>query len=670
MLMRSIHSRQFQQVGKKTVISILFGVIGWWVNLHAYRLEYDACAIHVMPGLVFPLIITLAWGWRYGLLVVTLGVWGQGAWFAPKTACGNLVVVPMLIRTAWILWHGWCAGRRKTGAYPRFNIYLVEIIFRAGSSLALYAGWGAYLAGWHPVAGTAAPSLWPMVHLTAIVEALCGFFSLLIADALLQLGIVRRILGQRKQVGQLTTGYVISIALIFGLLFWIIDSVIDYYRFQEQLRFLIFKGPEHILDSLILNVSSIDLFQRIIFIVTCLVGGLLVARLLRKHLEAAQALQTSEARFRRLHESMRDAFVQFDLTGRVIDFNHTFQQMLGYDAAELMAMKEQAFTPVKWQSQDSQTVAGQILALGQSDVYEKEYIHKDGRVIPVELRVFLISDDEGNPTATWAIVRDITARKNAEQERENVLAALRRSNEDLQQFAYVASHDLQEPLRMVSSYTHLLAERYGDHLDDKARKFIGYAVEGAVRMQMLIQDLLAYSRVDTRGAALLPVDANGAVAKAVANLRSVIDETGAQITTAVLPLVYADESQLAMVLQNLIHNGIKFCRGKTPRISVSAIQNNGEWLFSIKDNGIGVDPKYKDKIFVIFQRLHTRAEYPGTGIGLALCKKIIERHNGKIWFESVPGEGSTFFFSLAAVEKGDIEHVGYRQNEACGNIAG
>lgn len=649
-------------------ISVIFGLIGLGLNLQLHQLGFNTYSIPYVHGLLLPLIITLIWGWRYGLLVMTFTLSWQGIRLAQKPMPENLTLVQLLIQTAWIACHGWCTQQGRSGRFPRYNVYLIELMFRFFGALTLYAVWGVYYFV-RPPEGASTDALWPMVHTIVAVQTIHGFFGLLIAQALLQLGVVRKVLGQEQQIGQpATTGYIVGISLAFGFLFWVIDSVMDYYQFQEQLRFLIFKGPENILDSLVFNVSTIDLFQRMIFIVTCLIGGLLVSRLLRKHLEATQALRESEKRFRRLHESMRDAFVQFDLAGHIVDFNTAFEQMLGYDAAELMTLEEKAFTPPKWHFYDIRTVTKQLLAQGKSDVYEKEYIRKDNRIIPVELRVFLISDDEGRPAATWAIVRDITMRKITEREREEMLAALQRSNEDLQQFAYVASHDLQEPLRMVSSYTHLLAERYSDRLDDKAKKFINYAVEGAVRMQSLIQDLLAYSRVETRGRALAPVNTDQAVKEALANLRSLIDESGARITTCALPAVDADKSQLTMVLQNLIHNSIKFCKNKSPQIVISALQKGCEWHFSVKDNGIGIDPKYKEKIFIIFQRLHTRTEYPGTGIGLALCKKIIERHNGRIWFESQPGEGSTFFFSLSAAVKGDPEHVENQELEACGDI--
>ena len=223
---------------------------------------------------------------------------------------------------------------------------------------------------------------------------------------------------------------------------------------------------------------------------------------------------------------------------------------------------------------------------------------------------------------------------------------LARSNKELEQFAYVASHDLQEPLRMVSSYTQLLEQRYRDKLDSDAHEFINYAVDGARRMQRLINDLLEFSRVSTRARALEPVDANEVLGTVRANLGAAIDDAGAEVTNEELPTVMVDPTQLGQLLQNLIGNAIKFHGAEPPRVHVNACERDREWVFAVQDNGIGIEPEYFDRIFVIFQRLHVAAEYPGTGIGLALCKRIVERHGGRIWVESKPGYGTTFFFTI------------------------
>jgi light-regulated signal transduction histidine kinase (bacteriophytochrome) len=229
------------------------------------------------------------------------------------------------------------------------------------------------------------------------------------------------------------------------------------------------------------------------------------------------------------------------------------------------------------------------------------------------------------------------------------IAELKRSNEELVQFANIASHDLQEPLRMVASYTQLLARRYRGRLDADADEFIAYAVDGASRMQRLIQDLLAYSRVGIAGGAPTEVCSEKALKLALSNLHGAIEASGAQVTRDPLPVVHADELQLTQLFQNLVGNGIKYQNGGAPKVHVSASRNAaGRWLFSVRDNGIGIDPQHFDKIFGMFQRLHGRGEFAGTGIGLAICKKIVDRHGGDITVESQPGEGATFRFTLPA----------------------
>ncbi|GEM_PF-1355213 len=253
------------------------------------------------------------------------------------------------------------------------------------------------------------------------------------------------------------------------------------------------------------------------------------------------------------------------------------------------------------------------------------------------------------------IAFDITMRKEHEEELKSLAEELLRSNRELEQFAYVASHDLQEPLRMVSSYTQLLAARYGDRLDQDAREFIDYAVDGANRMQRLIQDLLAFSRVTTRGGLLEDVDTHMVLAEALKNLHASIREAGAVVSTGELPVVTGDHQQLVMLFQNLVSNALKFRDpGRRTNIRIEAAQTPGQegfCTFTVSDNGIGIEEKFFDRIFVIFQRLHGRQEYPGTGIGLALCKRVVERHGGRIWLESTFGTGTTFFFTLPIPKK-------------------
>jgi PAS domain S-box-containing protein len=305
------------------------------------------------------------------------------------------------------------------------------------------------------------------------------------------------------------------------------------------------------------------------------------------------------------------------------------------------------------------------LAREKGEVFEVEYriIRPDGEVRWLQDRAeMIIRDAEGVPQRMFGTVQDITARKEAEQELARYADALERSNEDLQQFAYTVSHDLKEPLRMVRSYLRLLRERYQGQFDTMADEFIAFAVDGAERMDKMIEDLLAYSRVQTRGPVIAPTDAAAVLARVLQGLYFEIEAAGARVTHDPLPTVLADETQLLQLFQNLIGNALKFHpKGQPPRVHIAVEQihlpheedwsETGEsgssvWRFSVRDNGIGIAPQHYERIFGVFERLHTQEEYAGTGIGLAICKRIVERHGGRIWVESEVGEGTTFYFTL------------------------
>ena len=288
-------------------------------------------------------------------------------------------------------------------------------------------------------------------------------------------------------------------------------------------------------------------------------------------------------------------------------------------------------------------------------IFEKDHIVAVGAVANKKERYDKMDADYVTALVTdmWQLIQ----RKKNEEALRIVAENLRRSNLELEQFAYVASHDLQEPLRMVTSYTQLLEKRYKGKLDADADEFIGYAVDGANRMRRLIDDLLSYSRVTRRGNPFRPIESELALDVALKNLQMSIEENDAVVTHDQLPEVMADEGQLVQLLQNLIGNAIKFHSKEPPRVHVSAKHyQETEYLFSVQDNGIGIDHQYFDRLFKIFQRLHTKEEYPGTGIGLALCKRIVERHGGRIWLESQPGKGTTMYFTLNN-KKGEKQEI-------------
>ncbi len=359
---------------------------------------------------------------------------------------------------------------------------------------------------------------------------------------------------------------------------------------------------------------------------------------------AEESLRESHARLKRVLEVETVGVMFWDLTtGALTDANNTFLDLMGYARADMEAgeITWQKLTPPEF-LEASREELRKFAVTGRVGPYEKEYLHKDG----ARQWFAFAGSSLGNNTCVEFCV-DISERKKVEQALARKVDELARSNAELEQFAYVASHDLQEPLRMVANYTQLFAQRYKGKLDEQAEKYIHYSVDGATRMQAMIQDLLAFSRVGRTENGFHEIDLNLAVKLALENLQPVIKESGAIVNCGRLPIVRVHRTQIVQVFQNLIGNAIKF-RGKSvPVINISAEQKDGEWIFSVADNGIGIAAEHSRIIFAIFQRLHTRSEYPGNGIGLSICKKIVERHGGRIWVESKEGQGSTFRFTLA-----------------------
>jgi chemotaxis family two-component system sensor kinase Cph1 len=348
-------------------------------------------------------------------------------------------------------------------------------------------------------------------------------------------------------------------------------------------------------------------------------------------------------------ESMSEAWLLMDRIGRVQRVNPAAAALLECEEAELIGRPlaeicgSDAIPATPWQLLER--APGGRLAH-----FDVELTTQAGRLVPINVSVGLVRDRRGKVIGMQVVANDITERKQTEAMLAGQAQELARSNTELEQFAYVASHDLQEPLRMMASFAQLLAKRYKDELDADADEFIDYIADGAARMQRLINDLLSYSRVGRRGKDFAPTDCAAVVGTACANLRAAIEESGAVVSTDPLPVVTADETQLVQLFQNLLGNAIKFRGNKPVLIHIGAERQGDDWLFRVRDNGIGIDPQYVERIFLIFQRLHGRSQYPGTGIGLAIAKKIVERHAGRIWVESESGKGSTFYFTLPARE--------------------
>lgn len=334
-----------------------------------------------------------------------------------------------------------------------------------------------------------------------------------------------------------------------------------------------------------------------------------------------------------------------DMDSRITRWNVGCQRLYGFTPEQALGRVSYELLRTRF-PHSRETIRAALLATGR---WTGELVHQtaDDREVVVASEWLLGRDAVGLPTIILEANTDITDRKRAEEALRRTAEQLDRSNKDLEQFAYVASHDLQEPLRMVSSFLQLLSDRYRGQLDDKAQEFIAYAVDGAQRMSALIHDLLAYSRVNTRGGELTPTDAQAAFDLALMNLHMAIEQSGAAVTHDPLPEVQASKPQLVQLFQNLVGNAIKYRAAERPaQVHVSARREDRHWLFGVADNGIGFEQQYEDKLFLIFQRLHSRSKYSGTGIGLAICKRIVERHGGHIWAKGEPGKGATFFFTL------------------------
>lgn len=362
--------------------------------------------------------------------------------------------------------------------------------------------------------------------------------------------------------------------------------------------------------------------------------------------EIENNLKESEEKFKGLLESAPDAIVISDKDGIIQLANTQTEKIFGYSKQELVGKKVEVLIPGRFQDKHPahrdnyfKTPKPREMGIGLK-LYGKR---KDNTEFPVEISLSPLKTNEG--ILVSAAIRDITKRKIDEEKLKQKTIELERSNNELEQFAYVASHDLQEPLRTISSYVQLLASRYKNKLDKDAMEFIEYTVDGSNRMRELINSLLEYSRIN-RVKPFEEVNLTDLIEEIMLDMKEQIKSSKAVVKYDDLPVIYCDKTLMGRLFQNLIGNGLKFRGDQKPEIIISALKKNGAYEFSVKDNGIGIKKEYWDKIFVIFQRLNNRETYPGTGIGLSICKKIVEKHGGEIWVDSEPGKGSTFHFTI------------------------
>ena len=378
----------------------------------------------------------------------------------------------------------------------------------------------------------------------------------------------------------------------------------------------------------------------------------------QQRIRAEEASRSASLYARGLLEASLDPLVTISPEGKITDVNKATELVTGVAREKLIGT---GFSDYFTEPQKAREGYQQVFAEGFVTDYPLTIRRHDGRLTDVICNSAVYKNEAGQVQGVFVAARDITEKKATEAELEQYrlhledlvkhrTEELSRSNKDLEQFAYVASHDLQEPLRAISGFVELLRRNLEKSLDEKTNEYMNFTIDGAKRMQSLINGLLEYSRVGTQGKKPQKVNSKEVFDEALARLQAGIQESGAKITADDLPTVYFDDLQLTRLFQNLIGNAIKFRGDQTPQIHVSAIRQDACWRFAVRDNGIGIEPQYAERIFMIFQRLHTRKTYAGTGIGLSICKKIVERHGGRIWVESAPGRGSTFYFTVPDIE--------------------
>lgn len=431
--------------------------------------------------------------------------------------------------------------------------------------------------------------------------------------------------------------------------------------FMDHARAMIAAMENHVAQQMILRQARakhtrdlavlIGLASGALTIIVCLSFAYMMRRLLRDEAQAARSLFQQKELLQVTLASIGDGVIATDAGGAITFFNGVAQTLTGWRSADAIGRPVDAI--VRFERTDDDSVAGNPAVIAMKERRRVDHwqgtvlVGRDGKRTHVDANGAPTFDSEGRLIGSVLVLHDTTERERAERQLHQRTEELARSNHDLEQFAYVASHDLQEPLRAVAGPLQLLQRRYEGQLDARADEFIGHAVDGATRMQTLIDDLLSYSRVGRLDDPKAAVHSAHALELALKNLSVVLEETGAEVTHDPLPVVLGISTQLALLFQNLVANAIKFrSADRSPRVHVHAERVGDEWRFSVADNGIGIDKPYFERIFVIFQRLHTRREYPGTGLGLALCKRIVEHHGGKIWLQSTLGEGTTFFFTL------------------------
>jgi len=652
----------------KTIVSILFGFLGFAVNFcFTAEFAFPPFTAAVLIGLLFPMLITLTWGWKYGLLSALAGGCQSMWWiWGPSNGYAIFLVVPPF--TLWVIWHGYWAGwRKKQNACPWWlSAYAVEIPFRILNTINLLtlSRWAITLnpPPWSWAAGAANTIPMPFSTFVAIKQAVVGYVILLLADVLLNLGFVRKFFGLKEEYNQANTSYIISASLLIGGFVWLIDSIISY---------LVFQPGNSLLDLLALNIPPHDIFMRTIFILTCLAGGLLASYLMRGQHERDKALRDNEEKLVQIVGGNPIPTFVIGENHTITHWNKACENLTGCSASEMVGTQKQN---LPFYSEERAVLADLVMDGAAEKDISRHYTSKFNKSSLVEGAFEVVDffpelddkwliftaapliDHQGKVVGAIETLRDITELKKTEKELkhhtknlEQLVTArtleLEDTNQELIDFAYTISHDLKAPLRGINQLAGWISSDYADVLDQEGQEKLGLLVSRTKHMHKLIEDILKYSRIGRTAAEKQKVDLNPLVRETI-EILAVPENIQISIENE-LPTVVGVYAHFEQIFQNLLSNAIKFIDKPEGFVKIGCEDNENYWQFNVADNGPGIDEKYFDRIFQMFQTLApTSEEDESTGIGLTLVKKIVELYGGRVWLESAVGEGSTFFFTL------------------------
>lgn len=616
----------------KVLLSILFGISSLLLAPYGIAVSLDTVKIDIPWSQIFPLTITMAWGWRYGLLVGLSGgaffpflLWSEDGWVNLTTSLLYLLLYSLV----------------GLGNGQRYARLLKSRVLRIAVAVGIYVLINlVYDAYFFSLILQYNPPFWKADAVTAIDQNIIYSFAfkdsinvigvVLASEALLRLPLLRKALGLPLLASMHANHLIFVITLLVPILIWLVFLGLGYALLRDH-------------NALLYEHKSFALM-------VILVNGFLASRILFYYSETRFTLQNklkdSENRYRSVFENITDVLYQTDMNGLIIEMSPSIAPLSGYTPEELIGTPFNLLIDIPIDSKFELLYSQKSSELKDQEVKLKT---KHGETKYVSINTCLIFDTTVAPVYIGGIMRDVSERKKNEWLIADKNRILQLQNKELEQFAYITSHDLQEPLQTLTSISAMMKEEYSGTLDQQAETYLDFITSSSLRMKTLIKGLLDYSRIGKNGALML-VDTKALVNELIIELNEVIQEQAALITVEDLPQLLAYPLELKLAFHNLLNNALKFqTQNKVPRIKISAQRQVQHWVFAVQDNGIGLEAKDFEKIFIIFKRLHNRSEYRGAGIGLSHCKKIVELHGGNIWVDSKPGEGSTFYFTIPIV---------------------